>query len=605
MKHSVTIAIAFALAYSQADAATRYVTPSGAGAMDGTSWANAYPSASLQTAITNSASGDQVWVAVGTYKTTAGTSRTIYFSLKTGVVVYGSFVGNETALSQRNLICGPTSVLSAEIGAAGAADNSYHVVSNTSVSSTAVLDGFVISDGNANFDLTGADSRSLGGGMLNMGSGAGGLASPTVRNCLFTNNSALFGGGMFNHGQNSGNANPAVSHCIFYQNTATSGGGGIDNFGYNGNASPTVTNCIFAANTATNRAGGMYCWGGGGGNANPTILNCSFVGNSAIDGGGLVADRSNFASGNSGNANPNVRNSIFWGNTASGTGPQFFLIGGATFTAIYSDVDLTGQNAPHVISGPGTGNLNADPQFADSTDPDGTDNCWMTTDDGLHLGGGSPCLDAGNNTGVPTGDLKFYARIANGTVDMGVYEENSTPLPIELLAFYGRAESARNLLFWTTASEQDNLGFEVQRSTDANVAHFETLGTVPGAGDSNAPATYRFTDDRLEGTAHYYRLRQVDVDGRYIFSPMLFLRNDQLPSDLLYSNPVRDALTVRSVNAGFDCQTFHLLNAQGETVRSTLAHGDGFSIDLSGLPSGAYFLKNSGTPKLYEVIKAN
>ncbi|MFN0016354.1 MAG: choice-of-anchor Q domain-containing protein [Saprospiraceae bacterium] len=602
MSHTALVTCISVLFSIQSSAATRYVTPAGAGAMDGTSWANAFPGASLQTAITASASGDQVWVAAGTYLTTTTTTRTIYFGLKTGVAVYGSFVGNETVLSDRALTCGPTSILSAEIGSAGIADNSYHVISNTGVGNSAVLDGFVVQDGNANFDLTGADTRSLGGGMLNAGNSSG-TASPTVRNCLFTNNTALFGGGMFNHGQNSGNANPIVSNCIFYANNATSGGGGMDNFGYNGNASPTVTNCIFANNTATTRAGGMYCWGGGNGNANPSILNCSFVGNSAIDGGGLVADRSNFASGNSGNSNPTVKNSIFWGNTASGTGPQFFLIGGATFTATYSDIDLTGQNAPHTISGPGTGNLNTAPLFTDDANLDGADNCWMTTDDGLHLSGGSPCINAGNNSGVPSGDLKFYQRIADGTVDMGVYEENSTPLPIVLLAFYGKSELALHQLYWTTASERNNSHFEIQRSGDA--LGFEIIGTVQGAGNSDAPVQYRFTDEKVLNAANYYRLKQVDVDGQWTFSEVLLLKSrNPSSSPFTYNNPVFDVLTIRTHNAFLPHDTFYLLNAYGETLYTISAMDEVFAIDLGDLPNGIYFLNSPSTPGLFKVIKA-
>ncbi|WP_462248823.1 hypothetical protein, partial [Ferruginibacter sp.] len=250
------------LLVTEVNALTRYVTPTGAGAMNGTSWANAFSGTSLQTAINASAPGDEVWVAAGTYFTTNTANRNIYFNMLNGVAIYGSFNGTETVLSQRIFSCGFTSLLSAEINLPGNTDNSYHVINNSSLNSTAILDGFTIRDANANFDLTGNDSRSLGGGMINNAAN-GGTCSPTIRNCLFTNNTALFGGGIFDHGQNGGNANPVITNCIFAFNTATGGGGGIDNFGYNGNASPVITNCIFYGNTATDRAGAMYCWGGG------------------------------------------------------------------------------------------------------------------------------------------------------------------------------------------------------------------------------------------------------------------------------------------------------------------------------------------------------
>jgi hypothetical protein len=405
-----------------ANAAIRYVTPSGGLVVaDGTSWATAFPGTSLQIAISSSIAGDEVWVMSGTYVTTPTNNRNIYFSMQNGVAVYGSFAGTEVLLSQRNFSCGFTSILSAEIGLPGNADNSYHVISNSSLNNTAILDGFTISGANANFDLLGNDSRSLGGGMLNNAAN-GGTCSPTIRNCLFRNNTAVFGGGIFDHGQNGGNASPVITNCIFAFNTATGGGGGIDNFGYNGNASPLITNSIFYSNTATDRAGAMYCWGGGNGNASPVILNSVFVNNSSVDGGGLVCDRTNFAAGSSGTATPVVRNSIFRGNTASGTGPQFYTLGGAGFAATYTAIDISNQNPPHSITGPGTGNIFTAPAFVNIADADGTDNCWLTTDDGLQLQIGSVGIDAGDNTGVPLFDIRNYNRINNAVVDMGAYE---------------------------------------------------------------------------------------------------------------------------------------------------------------------------------------
>jgi len=409
----------FFLLCNQIQAVVRYVTPAGGLSMNGSNWANAYPGTSLQTAINSSIAGDEVWVMSGTYFTTLTNNRNIYFSMINEVAIYGSFNGTETNISQRNFSCGFTSVLSAEIGIAGIDDNSYHVINNSSLNNTAILDGFTIRDANATFDLVGNDNRSLGGGMLNNAANNG-TCSPTIRNCLFT---ALFGGGIFNHGQNNGNANPEITNCIFAFNMATSGGGGIDNFGYNGNASPVITNSIFYSNTAVGRAGGMYCWGGGGGNANPVILNSVFINNSSIDGGGIVSDRSNFAPASfSGTANPTIRNSIFWGNTASGIGPQFFLIGGAGFIATYSAIGTTNQNSPHIITGAGTGNIFTAPTFLNIADADGADNCWLTIDDGLQLLFGSVGIDVGNNVGLPAFDIRNYNRVNNAVVDMGAYE---------------------------------------------------------------------------------------------------------------------------------------------------------------------------------------
>lgn len=577
----------------QANAVTRYVTPSGAGAFDGTSWANALPGTSLQAAITASGTGDEVWVMAGTYFTTTGTNRNIYFSMVNGVAIYGSFAGTETSVSQRIFSCGYTSVLSAEIGVAGNADNSYHVINNSSLNNTAILDGFTITGGHANFDLLGNDPRSLGGGILNTGSG-GGLCSPTIRNCLFTGNTALFGGGIFDHGQNGGNANPVITNCIFTQNTATGGGGAIDNFGYNGNASPIITNSIFYNNTATDRAGAMYCWGGGNGNASPTILNCLFINNSSVDGGAIVSDRTNFVSGNSGTANPTIRNSIFWGNTASGTGPQFYLLGGANFTATYSDVDISNQNTPHTITGAGTGNINIAPTFLDISNAIGPDNCWLTNDDGLQFQTGSAGIDVGNNTGVPTLDIRNFSRIVNTTVDMNAYEYFTT-LPVNLLGFFGRAGAQANFIFWSTASETRHHHFEVLRSNDGS--NFESIGTIAAAGNSNSTKQYSFTDDHPVQQKHYYRLKQVDVDGSFVLSNIIVLTNN-LPiaigkqDILVFPNPVKTNATIIFNDPIKGNESFLLINSNGQVVDRIMIAGRTGQVDLTGKVPGLYLLVN-------------
>ncbi|MEO6254490.1 MAG: T9SS type A sorting domain-containing protein [Ferruginibacter sp.] len=589
MKKIYLIIILFYLFSFTAHAVTRYVTPSGGGLLDGTSWANAFPGTSLQIVISSSIAGDEVWVMTGTYFTTTGNNRNIYFSMVNGVAIYGSFNGTETNLSQRNFSCGFTSVLSAEIGLAGNADNSYHVITNASLNNTAILDGFIIRGGHANFDLLGNDSRSLGGGMLNNAAN-GGVCSPTIRNCLFTNNTAVFGGGIFNHGQNAGNASPVVTNCMFVQNTATRGGGGIDNFGYNGNASPIITNSIFYMNTATERAGAMYCWGGGNGNASPVILNSLFINNSSFDGGGIVADRSNFVSGNSGTANPPIRNSIFWGNTAGGTGPQFFLIGGAGFAATYSAIDISNQNPPHSITGPGTANITLAPTFVNIANPAGVDNCWLTNDDGLQLQIGSVGIDAGDNTGVPSFDIRNLNRIINGIVDMGAYEFGTPILPVNLVDFFGKTGKQANFIFWSTATENNNYLFEVQRSNDG--VHFEKIGTSTGAGTSNGLKQYRFTDDRPAQQQHYYRLKQIDVDGRFIFSKIILLINTGDKQDvLLFPNPVVKNATILLEQHALN-EAFVLYNSLGQIVQQFFIPGRTGNIDLSGKPAGLYMLLN-------------
>src|SRR5262245_53578902 len=98
-------------------AVIRYVDPTSPGPIhNGTSWANSYTS--LQTALGAAVAGDEIWVASGTYKPTAGIDRSVSFVIPNGVKLFGGFHGsgvNETSLEQRD-ISGAKTILSGDIG---------------------------------------------------------------------------------------------------------------------------------------------------------------------------------------------------------------------------------------------------------------------------------------------------------------------------------------------------------------------------------------------------------------------------------------------------------------------------------------------------------
>jgi hypothetical protein len=344
----------------------RYVRAGATG--NGTSWADA--SGDLQSQI-NVAGAEQVWVAQGTYKPTTGTDRTISFSMKNGLPIYGGFAGTETSLSQRVLSIPLTTILSGDIGTSGnSADNSYHVVNNSSgLNNSAVLDGFLITGGNANGSNAPDDG---GGGMVNNGNGAGNICSPLIRNCMFLGNSAANGGGaLYNAGYTNGTSNPILINCAFQSNIAGKGGA-------------------------------LYNDGSIGGNSNPSLINCSFQANTAGSGGaiGSVAFQ--------GSTRPVLTNCVIWGNGGAST---FNNQQGAFITTSYSlfESSVTGYNA-------GTGNLTttASP-FVSATD--------------TRLSGCAPAINAGENAAYssangPGTDLAGNARVfpSGGRIDMGAYE---------------------------------------------------------------------------------------------------------------------------------------------------------------------------------------
>ena len=276
-----------------------------------------------------------------------------------------------------------------------------------------------------------------GGGMRN------GAGSPMVTGCAFEdNNSADDGGGMCNiHGT------PVVTDCTFNDNSSVGDGGGIYNrFSYpqvegcviGGNQAAQgggmgsfggyakIAKCTFLANSATNNGGGMHNEYGAG----ARVADCTFRGNSAETlGGGMYNNESN----------PHIVNSVFTGNTASYGGGLFEeqsertemvnctiagnlagqLGGGLVSSGMYPELAsciVWGNIAPDsaqifgsadvwysCVDGGRDGNGNIgelpehNPLFVDA---DGEDGLFGTPDDDLHLRKGSPCIDAGANSGL-------------------------------------------------------------------------------------------------------------------------------------------------------------------------------------------------------------
>ncbi len=105
----------------------------------------------------------------------------------------------------------------------------------------------------------------------------------------------------------------------------------------------------------------------------------------------------------------------------------------------------------------------------------------------------------------------------------------SSPMPVELSGFYGQyhAESQSAELRWSTLSETNNSHFVIERSGDGFV--YETIGLVSGSGNSNAPVDYSFLDRNFSGDVVYYRLTQVDFDGKSESFPVLAVTRQSNP----------------------------------------------------------------------------
>lgn len=238
---------------------------------NGQSWENAY--GDLQTALKAAKKSDQIWVAAGTYVPTYDGNRSIAFQLVNEVSLYGGFAGRETSLAERNPERNQT-ILSGEIGTASKDDNSYTIIYAEKITSTTIVDGFIISDGNANGTDAGVHRNTCGAAWFNSSS------SPYIRNCVFKQNEAREGAAIYNHAGKAGESSPKIVECKFIDNKADLDGGCIFNNGDDGKCLTRIENCYFENNIATYGAGIMNRAQNGVTKA--VVLQCKFANNKSL-----------------------------------------------------------------------------------------------------------------------------------------------------------------------------------------------------------------------------------------------------------------------------------------------------------------------------------
>lgn len=166
-------------------------------------------------------------------------------------------------------------------------------------------------------------------------------------------------------------------------------------------------------------------------------------------------------------------------------------------------------------------------------------------------------------------------------------------LPVELVSFTGRVENGNIILEWTTSSEINNLGFEIQRSLDKN--QFNTIGFVEGNGSSTERNEYRFVEEGFKGKV-YYRLKQIDYNGTFSFSDIIEINGVTVTTIELeqnYPNPFNPSTKIKYqiANAGFvSLKIYDVLGNEVATlVNKEMQPGSyGIEFNASDLPSGIY-----------------
>jgi Secretion system C-terminal sorting domain len=170
------------------------------------------------------------------------------------------------------------------------------------------------------------------------------------------------------------------------------------------------------------------------------------------------------------------------------------------------------------------------------------------------------------------------------------------PLPVTLEYFTARKNNTTSsLLHWKTIQEINTAYFDIERSSDA--IGFKKIGKVNAGGNSTTAIEYNFIDNNPEQGINYYRLRQVDIDGSFMYTPARQVIFDKLQAGSVkyYPNPTNGILTIElsAVNSN-EVRVVNICNSAGLVVNQfkiSAFAGTKMQIDLSKYAKGTYFIQ--------------
>ena len=404
-------------------------------------------------------------------------------------------------------------------------------------------------------------------------------SNAVISNNIISNNTSSWGAIICAYQSDN---QPTISGNIISNNVATVAAGGILIYS---SVKPRIENNIIFNNQAP-IGGGIYCLT----NANPVLVNNTIVDNSATSGGGIYCES---------NCDPIFINNILYGNSAS-TGNQVYLSDNES-DPIFFFCDIQGGKDGFGGVGAGTNynglyvnNIDSDPLFLPV--PEGK---YILSNYSQCIGSG---IDSIGISGVwykvpPFCIMRNPRPSPDGTnPDIGACENIlGSPLPVELTSFTAEAFDQKVILRWTTATELNNNGFEVQRKAAEN--EFATIGFVKGEGTTTNQKEYSYIDKDLVDGKYFYRLKQIDYNGTYEYSSAIEVDVRSLNDYLLeqnYPNPFNPSTTIGYVLKEKTNAKIILLNAVGEEI-AVLANEEqdkGFhkvEFNAANLPSGVYF----------------
>ena len=302
-----------------------------------------------------------------------------------------------------------------------------------------------------------------------------------------------------------------------------------------------------------------------------------------VNGGGLITDHGGIDNASGTNA---------WSGNNLGTNlATLILDGGEVQTFKNGGSDVTGATLFYRVYKQGTtapayGSINL--PFLENFGNPG-DQKWNTGVASIDL------LSGVSENGTYNIDLYWEAYSTDGTHSDGSAAApltatfSMTTLPIELIYFKGIIQKSNHLLSWQTATETNNSHFNIERSTDAKA--WSTIGQVQGTGTTSEVQSYAFEDKKPFSGQNYYRLKQLDYDGAYSYSPVVSLIHKNYEVTI-YPNPVNSYVEVKFDDfERKDSYSLLLTNSLGQLIKEILIESLSTQVDMDSLSAGIYNLR--------------
>jgi hypothetical protein len=164
-------------------------------------------------------------------------------------------------------------------------------------------------------------------------------------------------------------------------------------------------------------------------------------------------------------------------------------------------------------------------------------------------------------------------------------------LPIVLNSFTAILENNQSLLSFTTATEKNNDYFAIERSSDGRT--FTQIGAIKGAGTTLTPQDYTYTDEKPLRGINFYRLKQVDFDGQFSYSPVVSVVFGKVGNVVLYPTPTTSTMNVRLEEAFQTEANWQIIDLMGRIITEGIfpAEQTDTQIPVGTLSEGNYVLR--------------